>query len=172
MQGGTAFFSSSPAETLRLIRTYEINRLGYIGAIHLEELVAAARVSGDALPSLQAIHVTGSKVPSALAAEARARLCGNIIISYASTEAGILSYARIGTPNMVEGAAGFVLPWVDIDTADAEGRPLRRGAEGLLRIRTPEPRGICAAGRRRGADRSDRALSLRRHRLRPRPTEC
>lgn len=136
--GGTAYFAGSAEEALYIIRLYSIERLGYIGVALLEALVAAARGTSGGFPSLKVIQVSGAKVPPDLAGEALARLCPNIVTSYGSTEAGIMSFGRLGAPGMVEGAAGYVLPWVDMQTIAADGEKLRPGAEGLLQVKSPD----------------------------------
>lgn len=37
-----------------------------------------------------------------------------------------------------EGCAGFVWPWIDIQTVDRNGEQLPRGTEGIIRVRSPE----------------------------------
>ena len=59
-------------------------------------------------------------------------------MNYGSTEAGIMTYARLTGDEPVEGMAGYVLPWVTIETADADGQMLTSGSEGLIRVKSPD----------------------------------
>ena len=138
LQGQTACIAGTADEALLLTRTLGVQWIGYVTAAFLEQLVKAARDSSEPLFSLRAILVSGSKVPRALVAEAQARLCPNIIASYASTEAGIMSHMRLGRADEVEGSAGYVLPWVAIETIGADGTTLPAGQEGVIRIRSPD----------------------------------
>ena len=146
VQGGFACFAITPEDVLRMVRTYGIARLGFVTPLQLAGLVVAARQSADVLPSLRVIHVAGSRLPPDLAAEARARLCGNIIVSYGSTETGVLSYGRVGAPDEPPGSAGHLVPWVEVEARDASGRGLPPGTAGHLYVRSPDLANYVGAG--------------------------
>ena len=138
VQGGFACFAVAPEEVLWIVRAFGVARLGYVTPLQLSALLDVARQSADAFPSLGVIHVSGGRLPADIAAEARARLCGNIVVSYGSTETGVLSYGRVGAPDEPEGSAGYLVPWVEVEARDDDGRVLPRGTSGRLHVRSPD----------------------------------
>ena len=138
VQGGLAAMAGSAEDALVLIRALAIERVGHVTPAFLAALVAACGTSTEPPPSLRAVYVAGGRVPLALAREARARLCNNLVVSYGSTEAGIMSYARLGELNEDDGAAGYVVPWVQIQAVDDAGCELGFGREGVIRVSSPD----------------------------------
>ncbi len=152
VQGGLACFAVEPDEVLWIVRAFGVARLGFVTPLQLASLVEASRTSADICPSLSVIHVSGGRLPLELAAEARARLCGNIIISYGSTEAGVLTYGRLGAPEELPGAAGRLVPWAEVESRDADGRVLPRGTLGRLYVKSTDLAEYVGAGPVAGAD--------------------
>src|SRR5262249_17576428 len=87
-------------------------------------------------PSVQVIEVGGSALPARLAAQARARLCGNIQNAYGAAEVAYVAGARTEILESRPGAVGFIAPGIEVQAVDAEHRPLAQGSEGMLRIRS------------------------------------
>ncbi len=64
-------------------------------------------------------------------------LCRNIIVIYASTEAGSVALALHDMIADIPDAVGFVLPEVKVEIVDAAGAVLPVGSEGFVRVETP-----------------------------------
>lgn len=96
-------------------------------------LVAA---SGEGLPALREIHSGGGPLSPVLAAALRRAFNNAEIVSvYGSTEAGGIAACTLAA-EADPAFAGYPLPGVEIQVADADGQPLPAGEEGLLRVRS------------------------------------
>ncbi|CAG0948873.1 fatty-acyl-CoA synthase [Burkholderiales bacterium] len=87
--------------------------------------------------SLEVVLITGARLPAALAHAARARACANLVCFYGATEVGPVAFGSLAAMGDHPGAAGFVLPGVDVEATDDAGRTLPPGQPGLLRMRSP-----------------------------------
>ena len=68
----------------------------------------------------------------------RSQVCRDIIVCYASTEAGTAASARYDVIENIPEAVGFVVPDVELEIVDEAGAALPTGSEGLIRLRTPQ----------------------------------
>lgn len=84
------------------------------------------------------VVIAGGAIPPGLTRLARALLTPEIFISYASSECGFASFGHIGLASEHAGAAGFALPWSEIQAVDDDDRPVPPGITGILRIRGEE----------------------------------
>ena len=134
--GGVAAYATQPADVLHLTRMFNLDML-IVAVFQLQVLLQAL---GDARPppTLRTLIVGGSKIPGPLLKEASARLCQNVLFGYGSTEAGSISHAPGSALAAIEGAAGYVVPWVTLEAVDEEDRPLPPGKEGIFRVRSDE----------------------------------
>jgi acyl-coenzyme A synthetase/AMP-(fatty) acid ligase len=66
----------------------------------------------------------------------RRQLCSNIEVSYGTTEAGRLAIGGAERVPAVPHAVGTLVPWVEAQVLDDEGRVLPAGSRGLLRFRS------------------------------------
>jgi fatty-acyl-CoA synthase len=84
------------------------------------------------------ILVAGGALTKQLAARAWARMSPNIITTYGAAETGAVASgdARIATE--VAGAVGFIMPEAEAEIVDQSDRPLGRGTEGVVRVRTAQ----------------------------------
>jgi len=102
----------------------------------LRVLVAAAR-GGPAprFPSLVSLAVGGGTLAPELVAQVRELLTPNLYNQYGASEVGLLALA---TPELLARApesSGMLVPWVEAQAVDEEGRELPAGASGTLRFR-------------------------------------
>ncbi len=133
--GGVACFAGNPAEALHVCRIFNVDVL----TVAVLQLQAVLKALGTAPPPpLKRVIAGGSKISQELLKEARARLCANLTFSYGSSEAGIVAIADGGLLEGIEGAAGFVLPWIELEVVDEDGKRLPPGTEGILRTRSEE----------------------------------
>lgn len=133
--GGTICFGSNPHEMLHLLRSLRVDVL----MTAVGQLNALLDALGNArAPDIGLLVVNGSKLPSPLLARARERLSANLAFAYGSTEAGLLSQSPASLLEGTEGVAGYLLPWVQMQVVDADDNVLAPGAEGVIRVRTPD----------------------------------
>jgi long-chain acyl-CoA synthetase len=84
---------------------------------------------------LDYILVAGGAVTKNLAERAWARMGPNLIKLYGATEVGPVALADARAIMAVDGAAGYILPGVQVQIADGSGKELTLGKEGIVRIR-------------------------------------
>src|SRR5262249_6203361 len=89
------------------------------------------------LASLRAVQIGASAIARDAVVRVQKYLCRNIIMIYGSTEAGVVALAPYEMIADVPGAAGFLMPGVEVEIVDDAGRVLSPGSEGLVRVRTP-----------------------------------
>jgi acyl-coenzyme A synthetase/AMP-(fatty) acid ligase len=95
------------------------------------------KMPGYDLGSLREIRIAGGAISSNLIQHIQSALCRNVVIEYASTEAGIIAFAPCDAIRDVPGAAGILAPWAELEIVDKAGNILPRGEEGMIRCRTP-----------------------------------
>lgn len=133
--GKTLMLSAVARETLHMISLYRADYL-VCSAHQLQMLVECQNERFVPCNSLRYIDVGGSLLMSELAATARAKLGGRILLAYGTTEIGRIACAPVDRLPAAEGAVGYVLPWATIDALDGAGRVLPPGQEGILRMRS------------------------------------
>jgi acyl-coenzyme A synthetase/AMP-(fatty) acid ligase len=120
-----------------------------IGLHRIDTLIASPRQAmglatlkeenpGLVADSLQAVLLAGARIGREGIGRIRAALCRNVINEYASTEGGRVAMAPCDRVEGVDDAAGFILPWADVEIVDEAGTPLPIGREGVIRYRTPQ----------------------------------
>ncbi|WP_374446685.1 fatty acid--CoA ligase family protein, partial [Stella sp.] len=103
---------------------------------HLRELAASDAPS----PILGTMRILAST--AALSAEdrrrVRARVSPNLLVGYGSNEVGTLTLAQGDDHEARPGSVGRLLPGVEAEVVDGDGRPLPPGETGELRFRSPD----------------------------------
>jgi acyl-coenzyme A synthetase/AMP-(fatty) acid ligase len=84
------------------------------------------------------ILVAGGALTKQLAARAWARMSPYLITTYGAAETGAVASGDARITTEVLGAVGFILPEAEAEIVDAEDRPLSRGKEGVVRVRTAQ----------------------------------
>jgi acyl-coenzyme A synthetase/AMP-(fatty) acid ligase len=136
--GKTACFAPFGEPVLSLIDLFGIDALVASNQQSLTLADLHAKSSHYDLSSLKTLRLAGALLSKEAARRIKNHLCRNIIIWYASTEAGMTATAPYDTIADIPGAVGFVLPEVEVQVVDGDGYLLPAGAEGILRVRTPE----------------------------------
>ncbi|MGA2495464.1 MAG: fatty acid--CoA ligase family protein [Roseiarcus sp.] len=134
--GGTLLKADSPREALEMIAAYGVDALA-ASAQQLRDLVVSHQKSPVPCHSLRVAFTCGGLLSSALAREARVRLCGLLINHYGSTEMGSTAVGVVDGLPEIEGATGYAIPGVDLEVVDEHGERLDADTEGLVRIRSP-----------------------------------
>jgi len=129
-------FAANNKEVLQLLNLFGVSLL----TLSVGQLQTLLAEMGNAPPpvALRMLTVAGARLPVALLREARAKLCPNVWVSYGSTEMGNMSSGTSTVLETEEGCAGYVWPWIQIETVDDAGSVLPKGSEGALRVRSPE----------------------------------
>jgi len=136
--GKTLSFSMSVEErTLWTINAFGIEHIdaSVHQALALCEL--AEKYPGYRLDRLRAIRIGGASPSQGLIRRVQNRLCKEVTIIYASTEASHAATARYETIEHIPDAVGFILPWATVEIVDSSGNPLPAESEGSVRYRTP-----------------------------------
>jgi acyl-CoA synthetase (AMP-forming)/AMP-acid ligase II len=136
--GKTACFASSSEDGLWLIGAFNIETVvaspqQALGLAEIQE-----KKTRYSLLSLKTLRIGGAHTPPEMGRRLRSLVCRNIILSYASTEAGTAASATYEAIENIPQAVGFVSPGVELEIADEAGATLPTGAEGLIRLRTPQ----------------------------------
>jgi len=133
--GHSVIFAESATDALQMIALYNPDLL-VANPTHLHYMVAAHRENPIPTPSLKLIKFGGNAMPPNLVPEVRTRLCNAILCVYSSTESGPIAFGPIDRIVEKPGATGFLAPWVDAEVVGPDDRPVPRGIEGRLRIRS------------------------------------
>jgi acyl-coenzyme A synthetase/AMP-(fatty) acid ligase len=134
--GKTACFAPDSVAALSLINLFgvEVVCASPVQALSLAE--ARIKNPGYRVDSLETIFVAGGRIDSAVLGRIRTALCRSVINDYGSTEAGTAGLTPFELLGDAPGAIAF--PWVDLEVVDQAGERLPAGAEGLVRIRSPQ----------------------------------
>jgi acyl-coenzyme A synthetase/AMP-(fatty) acid ligase len=84
------------------------------------------------------ILVAGGALTKQLATRAWTRMSPNLITFYGATEAGVVASGDARVTIEVPGAVGFVLPDAQAEIVDDADKSVRRGSEGIVRVRTAQ----------------------------------
>jgi acyl-coenzyme A synthetase/AMP-(fatty) acid ligase len=134
MSGGTMMYGA--ADTAEAVVSLKPTFM-LMAPIQLQYLLAALP-SDFVRRSDLTIALGGSATPRRLAEEARRRLTPNLIFAYGSTEAGLTSIGPADLVDQRPGAAGYLLPWAELQIVDEDGMALPPGEIGRVRVRTDE----------------------------------
>ncbi len=99
------------------------------------------------LQGLKTLRIGGGMITRQGIERLKRNLCRNIIVVYASTEAGTVALAPHDMIAALPEAVGFVLPEVKVEIVDAAGTVLPIGSEGFVRVQTPLTRFSAAASK-------------------------
>jgi len=134
--GKTVCFAADSVAALSLINLFGVE----VVVASPTQALALAEAKNDnpgyRTDTLKQIFVSGGKIASEAIARVRSLLCRNIIHQYGSTEVGMV--ARTPFDVLADRPAVMAFPWVELEVVDGAGRPLPPGAEGLIRLRTPQ----------------------------------
>lgn len=101
----------------------------------LDVLARAVEGALPRCPGLEAVYAVGGMMTPAQQARFAARLTPNIYARYGSTETGAIALASPAELARHPHSIGRLVPWVQAEVVDEEGRPLPTDREGLLRFR-------------------------------------
>jgi len=136
--GKTICFAPQGQPALWLANTYDIDQIiaSPQQALALAEI--QERVTRYPLTALRTIRLGGSIISPAGLDRIKNYLCRNVILTYSSTEAGIVALAPHDMIAHIPNAVGFLVPGAEVEIVDEKDNVLPAGAEGLVRLRTTE----------------------------------
>jgi acyl-coenzyme A synthetase/AMP-(fatty) acid ligase len=109
LAGRTLMFAANARESLHMIGLYGADAM--VASSHqLQEIVREQTREAVPIPSLRTIFTGGGLLSHRIVTEARAKICGHIVMQYGSTEAGATAFASADQLGDTEGAVGFVAP--------------------------------------------------------------
>jgi acyl-coenzyme A synthetase/AMP-(fatty) acid ligase len=136
--GKTVCWAPTPEAMLQLIGLFRIDTM--VASPQQALGLAAIKESNPELPvdSLQTILIAGGRIGREGVKRIRTALCRNVINEYASTEGGVVATAPFDLIDGIAGAAGFILPWAELQIVNEAGESLPDDQNGIIRIRTPQ----------------------------------
>lgn len=134
-RGGTVFYRGcDAAETMQAFGLYKVQCM-IAAPIGAAEFLEYYENSPSFACPFELMLASGSLLPRALSERIRARMCSNLLATYAATELSPACAAPAHRIAHIPGAVGYVMPWVDIQAVDTADRPLKPGTEGRIRMR-------------------------------------
>ncbi len=133
--GGTLVCAESAREALHMASVYSVDAI-LASTQQVRDLIREQKRAPVSCPSLRAVQLSGALPTRALLAEARARLCAQVIVHYGATEVGPAASTPADLLMEVEGATGYALPGARIEIVDSEDRLLPAETHGVVRVRT------------------------------------
>jgi hypothetical protein len=107
-----------------------------------DALVALQDTDFISMQGLRAASFEGNKFNASTIARAMASITSNLRFRYVHPQLGVVAYGEVGRFRAVEGAVGYVAPWIDLQAVDSSGAPLAPGQTGTLRFRRKADVGV------------------------------
>jgi acyl-CoA synthetase (AMP-forming)/AMP-acid ligase II len=134
-RGGALVMTGDSEATIKSLPIYKVqNMLG--SPRGLLNFVEAIEGRPEYQSGLEAVFGGGSIISETLSQRVRTRLCSNFTIGYGSTEATMVASMPARFAAGIAGAVGFALPGINVEIVDDHGHVLRRGEEGIVRIKS------------------------------------
>jgi acyl-coenzyme A synthetase/AMP-(fatty) acid ligase len=132
IQGETFISPAEGPQVLEQLRAHEVSCL--IASPHqLSVMLTSARASTAEFPHLHTIMSAGAALPDFLGQQLMRRFDADLVVTYASTEAGSTSI-RLGA-HSTDGYAGTVIDGAEVAAFDAAGARLPDGEQGLIGVK-------------------------------------
>jgi acyl-coenzyme A synthetase/AMP-(fatty) acid ligase len=131
---------NAAADHLDLLYAHPVTH--WVGVPSAAQNVAEILASGDARyarppSSLRLVTIGGSVMSPQLHALLTSRLDAQVYVNYGSTEAFLIAVLDPTLREAEPQSAGRLVPWMEAQATDEEGRPLPPGQVGRLRFRIP-----------------------------------
>jgi hypothetical protein len=135
--GRTVCFAEA-AIVRNVITVYKHHYL-IVPAHDLNQLLALQATQFIAMPTLRGTHVAGQRFAPGVVARCLETISSNTVVSYTHPTLGIVAFGAAARIKDIEGAVGFVAPWVEtqvVGEGSGDDRaPLAAEREGELRFR-------------------------------------
>jgi acyl-coenzyme A synthetase/AMP-(fatty) acid ligase len=134
--GRTVCLAPPGAPTLWMANTYNVDTILVSPQQALELAELQEKGTRFPLSGLKTIQIGAASISRNSVLRVKESLCRNVIMIYGSTEAGVAALAPYDMIADIPGAAGFVMPGVDVEIVDTADRVLPVGKEGFVRVRS------------------------------------
>jgi acyl-CoA synthetase (AMP-forming)/AMP-acid ligase II len=149
-RGGAIFLrGTDPAETIQAFELYNIQCM-IAAPAGVSEFLDYYERSPDFRCPFEVMLASGSLLSRSLSERVRARMCSNLLATYGSTEISPVAAAAAYRIADINGAVGYIAPWVQVQAVGDDGQPLGSGEEGLIRMRTHLRQGLLGPFQRIG----------------------
>lgn len=132
--GRSVYFAPDAVAAHRLITFFNIDAV-VASTQQLQILMDVQAQTLSSCASLRGILTGGSMLTRQFVDQVRSQLCPNVICSHGATEIGGAAHGRADQLRGIDGAAGFVEPWAEVEIIDEQGARCRPGEQGTVRIR-------------------------------------
>jgi acyl-coenzyme A synthetase/AMP-(fatty) acid ligase len=132
--GRTLVFAANSRESLHMAGLYSADAMA-ASSVQLQDIVREQTREAVPVTSVRTIFTGGGLLSQRTIAEARAKVCSQIITQYGSTEVGATAFATTDQLTGIEGACGFVAPWAEVEIVDDAERAVPADHDGTVRIR-------------------------------------
>jgi acyl-coenzyme A synthetase/AMP-(fatty) acid ligase len=134
--GRTACFASGFDEQLKMIDLFRIEAIvaspqQVLGLVETIEKGARCRID-----TLKEIRIAGGYCSKGLIKRVKSALNCRVSVKYGATEAGVIALADADSIPHAAHAVGFLVPGVEVEIVDENGRTLPQGEEGIIRCRS------------------------------------
>jgi acyl-coenzyme A synthetase/AMP-(fatty) acid ligase len=101
----------------------------------IEPILTQQATDFMALQVLRVAFVAGQRFAPVMMTRLLETISSNTVVSYTNAAIGIVAYGAAARIKDVEGAVGFVAPWVEVQVVDEHRAPLAAEQDGELRFR-------------------------------------
>jgi acyl-coenzyme A synthetase/AMP-(fatty) acid ligase len=101
----------------------------------LDQLTTLQATHFIAMPALRGAHVAGQRFAPGMVARCLETISSNTVVGYTHPTLGIIAYGAAARIKDIDGAVGFVAPWVELQVLGDDGAPVAPEREGELRFR-------------------------------------
>jgi len=134
--GRTICLAPPGVSTLWMLNTYNVDTMLLSPQQALELVALQEKTERFPLRSLKSVQIGAAAISRDAIMRIKKYLCRNVVLIYGSTEAGVIAVAPHDMIADIKGAAGYILPSVQVEIVDSAGRILPAGKEGFVRVRS------------------------------------
>lgn len=127
--------ASTPEDTLHAVSAHQVEAM-IAAPMGLSEMAKVAEKVADLTSKMKVVVSTGSLLEKRLSERIQSSLCANLVTNYATTELAGIATAPMSRLLKTAGAVGYVMPGVEVEILDHDGRMLPLGREGRIRVRS------------------------------------
>jgi acyl-coenzyme A synthetase/AMP-(fatty) acid ligase len=126
---------------LEIIKQHDVTESFTVPAT-VADMVRSQKSRPVDVSCLKRLAVGGGAVSEHLADEIRELICDELVFGYGSTELSQMATGRAADLKGTPGGVGWLMDWVEGGAVDEDGKPLKPGTVGELRLKVPEDMAI------------------------------
>ena len=133
-RGGAIFLrGTDPAETIQAFDLYKVQCMIAAPSGIAEFLDYYERSPEAAVRSRSCLH-QGACFGVRVSERVRARMCSNLVATYGATEISPVAAAMAHRIAHINGAVGYLAPWVQAEAVGEDDQPVQPGKQAIIRI--------------------------------------